>query len=69
MTPLETLLTEKQAADILNSCPGTLRNWRSRGEGPAWIRFGSAVRYGPDQIREFIVARTRRTTVHAEARG
>lgn len=38
-------LTETEAAMRLKMSPKTLRNWRSAGMGPAFLRFGSLVRY------------------------
>lgn len=29
---------------------GTLANWRSKGKGPAFAKFGSRVRYRLDQV-------------------
>ena len=38
-------LTEFEAAAFLGLQVATLRNWRSRGHGPEWAKFGQAVRY------------------------
>jgi hypothetical protein len=38
-------LTEGEAAMRLRMNPKTLRNWRSAGVGPDFLRFGSLVRY------------------------
>jgi hypothetical protein len=38
-------LTEREAAVRLRMNPNTLRNWRSAGVGPGFLRFGSLVRY------------------------
>ena len=51
VTPLVTpFLTETQAAARLGLAPKTLRNWRSRGDGPGFLRLGSAVRYHLDEL-------------------
>jgi len=33
-------VNEAAAAKLLGVSPGTLRNWRSSGCGPAWVRAG-----------------------------
>ena len=38
-------LTETEAANRLKMSPKTLRNWRSAGQGPTFLRFGSLIRY------------------------
>lgn len=43
--PAGVLLTEDQAAHLLSLAPNTLRAWRMRGTGPAFIVVGDAVRY------------------------
>ncbi|WP_210209056.1 helix-turn-helix domain-containing protein [Roseiarcus fermentans] len=52
-------MTEDDAARVLNVSKGTLRNWRSQGKGPPVSRIGSAVRYDPGQLREYVSVRTR----------
>ena len=44
-TSTQNLLTEKQAADVLNVARGSLTNWRSAGRGPAYLRIGRRIRY------------------------
>jgi hypothetical protein len=60
MSISEPLLTEKQAAQVLSASPGTLRNWRTRNKGPAWILLGGAIRYSPQDLRGYLETRTRR---------
>ena len=38
-------LTEQEAAARLSLLAKTLKNWRGRGEGPPYLKLGSAVRY------------------------
>ncbi len=57
----EPLFTELDAARFLNTHPGTLRNWRCKGKGPAYVAVGAAVRYAPQDLRDYIEVRTRRT--------
>jgi predicted site-specific integrase-resolvase len=44
------LLTERQAADLLNVKVATLRRWRWAGKGPAFLKVGGAVRYDPAEL-------------------
>jgi hypothetical protein len=67
MTEFETLLTEEDAARLLGICKGTLRNWRCKNRGPAYVRVGSAVRYTARALREYIEIRTRRPSCVREA--
>ncbi len=54
----EALLTEKQAADLLNFTPRFLEGRRRRGDGPAFVRISScAIRYRRTDLREWIAAR------------
>ena len=39
------LVTEQQLAALTQVSPKTYANWRSRREGPPFVRFGSTVRY------------------------
>lgn len=41
----DSLLTELQAADILNLSTRTLQAWRVRGSGPSFVHAGRAIRY------------------------
>jgi hypothetical protein len=60
MSDFDPLFTELDAAKFLNTHPGTLRNWRSKGKGPTYIRVGAAVRYAPQDLRDYVDVRTRR---------
>lgn len=35
-------VNESTAAQLLGVAPGTLRNWRSSGRGPDWVRSGGS---------------------------
>lgn len=49
------LITEHEAADILKVSVSTLRNWRYRGEGPAFIKLGKrAIRYRVPDVSAFV---------------
>ena len=47
-------LTESEAATRLGLKVATLRAWRHQGRGPAYVRFGRAVRYLTTDIDDFI---------------
>lgn len=50
------LLTDKEAAPLLGVAPATLRSWRCRGIGPAYVKFAGlrgGVRYDVRDIAEF----------------
>ena len=48
------LLTESDVSREFNIARQTLMNWRSRGKGPSYIRFGRAVRYCRKDLLEFL---------------
>ena len=56
------LLTESQVADILNLRVATLRHWRWLGVGPKFIKIGAAVRYHPEQLKDYLVKQVRSST-------
>lgn len=43
-------LSPRQVSDLLGFSLVTLQSWRTRGEGPPWIRIGRRVYYEPDEI-------------------
>lgn len=47
-------LTELEAAARLGLKVATLRAWRHRGSGPAFVRLGRAIRYLPSDIDDFL---------------
>lgn len=53
------LLTEREVAEILSIEPSTLRRWRWSQQGPRSRKIGSAVRYHPDDVQDFIHASLR----------
>jgi predicted site-specific integrase-resolvase len=56
------LLNSSEAAEILRIKPQTLAVWRQRGDGPRFRKVGSAVRYHPADISDFIERAARRST-------
>ncbi|PZO78252.1 MAG: hypothetical protein DI632_07205 [Sphingomonas hengshuiensis] len=50
-------LTEAAAADYLGLAPATLARWRSVGaQGPAYRKFGGAVRYAKADLDAYVSA-------------
>ena len=47
-------LTEAEAAARLGLKVATLRAWRNQGRGPAYLRFGRAIRYLAADIDDFL---------------
>lgn len=49
------LLTTAEVARLLRVAPGTLRNWRTYGGGPAWLKLGGAmVRYRYGEVLRWV---------------
>ena len=40
---LEHLMDEEQLAAQLRKSKATLQTWRSRGQGPAWVKLGKSI--------------------------
>lgn len=53
----ESLLKEAEVAAQFQLQPATLRNWRYKGEGPAFIKCGSHIRYSRSSVEDFIRSR------------
>jgi excisionase family DNA binding protein len=50
----QNLMTEKEAAEYLRLQPGTLRNMRSRGEGPKFVQMSRFIRYRREALDKYI---------------
>jgi len=61
-TNIPILLTEHQAAEILNIKATTLRRWRWEGKGPSFRKIGASVRYAPADLENYINAAARQNT-------
>ena len=48
------MLTPPQVAARLGLTRGTLAKWRLRGEGPPFVKLGSAVRYPVDEFERYV---------------
>ena len=57
------LLTEREASDMLKVDITTMRRWRRDGRGPAHIRIGRLVRYRPEAVERFLSAADGREAV------
>lgn len=64
----EPLIDEYEAAERLGLAVPTLRQWRSRGRGPAFHKLGSSVRYAVADLEAWIEAQ-RRTPRPAKPKG
>jgi len=60
--PLERLMDESAVAELLAVTPATMRLWRHRGRGPAYIKVGGLVRYAPGDLQTFIQRNTHTAT-------
>jgi len=56
MDTIDTLLSEREAAEFLRLAIPTLRNWRCAKRGPRFLKLGRAVRYRESDIAEFMAA-------------
>jgi excisionase family DNA binding protein len=63
--PLEALLTVNEAAALLKLGRGTLDNWRVKGCGPRYVKFGRHVRYAKNDLAAWVAAKTRQSTSDA----
>jgi len=50
----EHLLNEHEAAQFLGLSVFTLRAWRSKRRGPAFVKLGRSVRYRSDDLEAFL---------------
>jgi hypothetical protein len=62
LSPLTRLNDESEEATRLNLSKRTLQAWRTRGDGPPFVKLGRAVRYDPRQTDEWLTTRARRHT-------
>ena len=54
------LLTEVEAGEILGGISRiTLQSWRSRGEGPPYLKIGRLVRYRRQALTDWLETRER----------
>lgn len=56
------MLTTKQAADFLDLSKSTVDKLRMSGRGPVFYKIGRKVRYGTDDLSQWLAARRRTST-------
>ncbi|RSM51037.1 hypothetical protein DMB66_42920 [Actinoplanes sp. ATCC 53533] len=56
----EEILTLDEVAQLLKVPVGTLRKWRTDGEGPKGFRAGEYIRYRRSAVEQFIAEQERR---------
>ncbi|MGO1057483.1 MULTISPECIES: helix-turn-helix transcriptional regulator [unclassified Crossiella] len=54
LVSVEGLWTPEELAVFLSIPEKTLRDWRLKDYGPAWLRMGKHVRYHPDVVRAWV---------------
>jgi len=64
--PVNTYMTNKQAAEYLGIADGTLNKWRVTGGGPKFAKIGGSVRYKVDELEAFA---NKSTFPHTSAYG
>ncbi len=62
-TNLEIWDPETTAKKIGGFSEGTLANWRSRGEGPPFLKIGGRIFYEPEAVRDRVQAHRRSSTM------
>jgi excisionase family DNA binding protein len=51
-----TLLTQREAAELMSLSERTLERWRVAGDGPKFVRLGRSIRYRLTEIEAHIAA-------------
>ena len=59
---LDEAVTTAEASRITSVPACTLQTWRSRGDGPPFLKLGAAVRYQRRALFEWLAARQRANT-------
>ena len=57
--PLHPLLHERDVARITGLSLASVRRWRFLGQGPKYLKIGSAVRYKPEDLAAWLETRPR----------
>lgn len=63
------VLIETELAQTLRLSPGHLRNLRTLGGGPRYLRLGRSIRYRWQDVTEWLTARTVSSTSSASYSG
>lgn len=61
----EKLIDENQLAELTGLAVRTLQAWRYRGDGPPYMKLGSAVRYRLSDVEEWLEKNTFHSTTEA----
>lgn len=59
---LDGLLTPPMLAERIGQTERTLSEWRTRGDGPPFIRVGKTVRYRTESVDDWLISRELRST-------
>jgi len=51
---MEKILNELEVSRATRLALPTLRNWRSLGKGPAYVKMGRAIRYRESDVQNFV---------------
>jgi hypothetical protein len=62
MEAINHIHTETEAARVLGLSVATMRAWRQSRRGPRFVRLGRAIRYTPEDLKQFVAANTVDTT-------
>lgn len=62
---MERYLNDRELAKLTGLAVQTLRNWRCKGRGPAYVKVGRRVIYPVDDVLRFMEARK----IDPEAKG
>jgi excisionase family DNA binding protein len=60
-------LTTTEAAEYIGGKPGTMEIWRFKGQGPAFHKIGTRVRYTQEDLDEWLATRKRHSTSEENA--
>ena len=61
------LMSENQAAEVLQVTPRALQAWRTRGGGPAYLRISHrCVRYRPEDLEQWLEDRRFESTAQED---
>lgn len=61
------LLKTEEVAQTLGLKKNTMEIWRSKGQGPAFVRVGRAVRYREEDIEAYLAAGSAQNTCRTVA--
>jgi excisionase family DNA binding protein len=50
------LLSPREVAELFGVSTGTLRSWRERGDGPAFLKVGKLVKYEKTDLEVWLAA-------------